>query len=153
MHETSNKKILNITIVGTGYVGLVTGTTLAELGNSVYCVDIDATKVEKMKQGISDYRIGKLLKKSVDTTCMFMSILLGKEIGNKIQQCSPFTISTATSIKLLSIVNWTDPDSVYISMINTAYKSKFKPYAALFGIKSYLVLPKDEASKRFAWIS
>ena len=52
MHETSNKKILNITIVGTGYVGLVTGTTLAELGNSVYCVDIDATKVEKMKQGI-----------------------------------------------------------------------------------------------------
>ena len=43
---------MNITIVGTGYVGLVTGTTLAELGNSVYCVDIDATKVEKMKQGI-----------------------------------------------------------------------------------------------------
>ena len=43
---------MNITIVGTGYVGLVTGTTLAELGNSVYCVDIDAEKVEKMKQGI-----------------------------------------------------------------------------------------------------
>ena len=43
---------MNITIVGTGYVGLVTGTTLAELGNSVYCVDIDAKKVEGMKQGI-----------------------------------------------------------------------------------------------------
>mgnify|MGYP003521534284 FL=1 len=43
---------MNITIVGTGYVGLVTGTTLAELGNSVYCVDIDADKVEKMKKGI-----------------------------------------------------------------------------------------------------
>lgn len=43
---------MNITIVGTGYVGLVTGTTLAELGNSVYCVDIDAEKVERMKQGI-----------------------------------------------------------------------------------------------------
>lgn len=42
---------MNITIVGTGYVGLVTGTTLAELGNSVYCVDIDAAKVEKMKNG------------------------------------------------------------------------------------------------------
>lgn len=42
---------MNITIVGTGYVGLVTGTTLAELGNSVYCVDIDAAKVEAMKQG------------------------------------------------------------------------------------------------------
>ncbi|WP_262150680.1 UDP-glucose dehydrogenase family protein [Chryseobacterium foetidum] len=43
---------MNITIVGTGYVGLVTGTTLAELGNSVYCVDIDENKVEGMKQGI-----------------------------------------------------------------------------------------------------
>jgi len=43
---------LNITIVGTGYVGLVTGTTLAELGNSVYCVDIDEKKVESMKKGI-----------------------------------------------------------------------------------------------------
>jgi len=43
---------LNITIVGTGYVGLVTGTTLAELGNNVYCVDIDAKKVDAMKNGI-----------------------------------------------------------------------------------------------------
>ncbi|QOR73383.1 UDP-glucose/GDP-mannose dehydrogenase family protein [Cruoricaptor ignavus] len=43
---------MNITIVGTGYVGLVTGTTLAELGNSVYCVDIDADKVQRMKEGI-----------------------------------------------------------------------------------------------------
>lgn len=43
---------MNITIVGTGYVGLVTGTTLAELGNNVYCVDIDITKVKKMQQGI-----------------------------------------------------------------------------------------------------
>lgn len=43
---------MNITIVGTGYVGLVTGTTLAEIGNSVYCVDIDENKVEAMKNGI-----------------------------------------------------------------------------------------------------
>ena len=43
---------MNITIVGTGYVGLVTGTTLAEIGNSVYCVDIDEKKVEAMKNGM-----------------------------------------------------------------------------------------------------
>lgn len=43
---------MNITIVGTGYVGLVTGTTMAELGNTVFCVDIDAAKVDAMKQGI-----------------------------------------------------------------------------------------------------
>lgn len=43
---------MNITIVGTGYVGLVTGTTLAELGNNVYCVDIDEKKVAGMRNGI-----------------------------------------------------------------------------------------------------
>jgi UDPglucose 6-dehydrogenase len=32
---------MNITVVGTGYVGLVTGTCLAEIGNDVICVDID----------------------------------------------------------------------------------------------------------------
>ncbi|MGL4599894.1 MAG: UDP-glucose dehydrogenase family protein, partial [Bacteroidia bacterium] len=43
---------MNIAVVGTGYVGLVTGTCLAETGNDVTCVDIDAAKVEKMKNGI-----------------------------------------------------------------------------------------------------
>lgn len=41
----------NITVVGTGYVGLVTGTCFAETGNNVICVDIDKAKVEKMKAG------------------------------------------------------------------------------------------------------
>ena len=40
-----------IAVVGTGYVGLVTGTCFAETGNSVICVDIDAAKVERMKNG------------------------------------------------------------------------------------------------------
>jgi UDPglucose 6-dehydrogenase len=43
---------MKITVVGTGYVGLVTGTCLAETGNEVICVDIDKTKVAKMQQGI-----------------------------------------------------------------------------------------------------
>lgn len=40
---------MNIAVVGTGYVGLVTGTCLAETGNNVMCVDIDEAKVNKMK--------------------------------------------------------------------------------------------------------
>jgi hypothetical protein len=110
-------------------------------------------QIQKMKEGISNYRIGNLLKKSVDTTCMFMSILLGKVNGNKIQQCSPFAISKNTTIKLLSIINWTDIDSTYISNINTQYKSKFNSYAKLFDIKTFLVLPKNKASQLFTWIS
>ena len=43
---------MNVCVIGTGYVGLVTGTCLAETGNQVICVDIDKQKVENMKQGI-----------------------------------------------------------------------------------------------------
>lgn len=42
---------MRITVVGTGYVGLVTGTCLAETGITVTCVDVDALKVEKLNQG------------------------------------------------------------------------------------------------------
>ena len=42
---------MNIAVVGTGYVGLVTGTCLAETGNNVICVDINEEKVNKMKSG------------------------------------------------------------------------------------------------------
>lgn len=42
---------MNITVVGTGYVGLVTGTCFAETGNKVTCVDIDQAKVEKLSAG------------------------------------------------------------------------------------------------------
>jgi UDPglucose 6-dehydrogenase len=42
---------MNIAVVGTGYVGLVTGTCFAETGNHVICVDIDARKIERMKNG------------------------------------------------------------------------------------------------------
>jgi len=43
---------MNIAVVGTGYVGLVTGTCFAETGNKVVCVDIDEKKVENMKNGV-----------------------------------------------------------------------------------------------------
>jgi UDPglucose 6-dehydrogenase len=43
--------MMKVTIFGTGYVGLVTGACLAEMGNHVLCVDIDAAKVERLKRG------------------------------------------------------------------------------------------------------
>ncbi len=42
---------MNIAVVGTGYVGLVSGTCLSETGNNVVCVDIDADKVARLKAG------------------------------------------------------------------------------------------------------
>src|SRR6516164_7815104 len=42
---------MKIAVIGTGYVGLVTGTCFAESGNEVVCIDKDARKIETLKQG------------------------------------------------------------------------------------------------------
>ncbi|WKA53996.1 UDP-glucose dehydrogenase family protein [Planococcus shixiaomingii] len=58
-----------IVVVGTGYVGLVTGVSLSEIGHTVICLDIDQTKVKKMKNGISpiyEPGIEELMKRNIE---------------------------------------------------------------------------------------
>ncbi|WP_233885914.1 UDP-glucose dehydrogenase family protein [Paraburkholderia flagellata] len=43
---------MNLTIIGSGYVGLVTGACLADIGNDVFCLDVDARKIDLLNQGV-----------------------------------------------------------------------------------------------------
>lgn len=67
---------MKIAVVGTGYVGLVTGTCLSEIGHTVTCIDIDQNKVNKMREGISPiYEPGldELMKKNIEENRLFFT--------------------------------------------------------------------------------
>lgn len=73
----------NIAIIGTGYVGLVTGTCLAELGNKVICVDINRNRIEDLKKGaVPFYEPGleKLIKKNIKKQRLFFETDLATAI-------------------------------------------------------------------------
>jgi len=67
---------MNISIIGTGHVGLVTGACFAEIGNQVICVDNDEKKIDTLKKGkmpIYEPHLGELVKKNVDEEQLFFS--------------------------------------------------------------------------------
>jgi UDPglucose 6-dehydrogenase len=67
---------MKIAVVGTGYVGLVTGTCFAETGNTVTCVDIDQKKVETLKQGkitIFERGLESMFEKNVQQGRLFFT--------------------------------------------------------------------------------
>lgn len=60
---------MKLAVIGTGYVGLVTGVCLAEIGHSVTCIDIDENKVKQMNDGISpifEPGLAELMKENID---------------------------------------------------------------------------------------
>lgn len=75
---------MDIAVVGTGYVGLVTGTCLSETGHNVVCVDKDEHKIEKLKEGevpIYEPRLNDLIKRNVRKKRLSFTTDLAGAIG------------------------------------------------------------------------
>lgn len=67
---------MKLSVIGTGYVGLVSGTCFAEMGNTVTCIDIDERKVEMLQNGqspIYEPGLGPMLKRTTDDNKIFFS--------------------------------------------------------------------------------
>ena len=76
---------MKITVVGTGYVGLVSGTCFAEFGVNVVCVDKDIEKIKKLKKGIIPiYEPGlkELVKKNIEEKRLFFQTNLSESIND-----------------------------------------------------------------------
>lgn len=86
---------MNITVVGSGYVGLVTGACIAEMGNTVNCVDVDKSKIENLKQGILPiYEPG--LEEIVTDNHTSGRLLFTTSLSEASKQCEVYFIAVGT---------------------------------------------------------
>ena len=75
---------MKVAVVGSGYVGLVSGTCFSEMGNHVTCVDIDESKIEKLNNGVIPiYEPGleKMILKNIEKQNLFFTTNLGEAIS------------------------------------------------------------------------
>ena len=76
---------MKIVVIGTGYVGLVSGTCFSEMGNKVICVDIDTTKIENLKKAILpifEPGLEPMVKKNIERGTLQFTTDLNKALTN-----------------------------------------------------------------------
>ncbi len=106
---------MKVAVIGTGYVGLVTGTCFANMGNTVWCVDVDSQKIENLKQGIvpiyepglsemvlNNYKQGHLhfttqIQEALET-CNICFIAVGTPMGEDGSADLQYVLNVAESI-------------------------------------------------------
>lgn len=121
----SNKNMKNITIIGTGYVGLVTGVCLAELGNKAICVDVDKKKIEKLKKGIVPFYepgLDKLATKNIKKKRLFFET----DLAQAIQQSEIIFIAVGTPSKENG-----EADLSYVEKVAEDIGKNLKKYAVV----------------------
>ena len=82
---------MKIAVIGTGYVGLVSGTCFAEVGNTVTCVDVNEDKIEKLKQGIIP-----IYEPGLETMVLNKNLLFTTDIAQAIKQVEIVFIAVGT---------------------------------------------------------
>jgi UDPglucose 6-dehydrogenase len=95
-------KKINICVVGTGYVGLVTGTCLAEIGHHVVCVDSDRSKIKTLKAGripIHESGLLPLVKKNVKAKRLHFASSIAEGVNKKGRRAEVVFIAVGTPPK------------------------------------------------------
>lgn len=86
---------MKVAVVGTGYVGLVTGTCLADMGNTVWCVDVDENKIKRLKEGIIPiYEPG--LEAMVKSNCKLGHLCFTTQIEEALEKANVCFIAVGT---------------------------------------------------------
>ncbi len=86
---------MNLTVIGTGYVGLVSGTCFAEMGNRVTCIDVDAKKIEDLKKGVIPiYEPG--LEAMVERNIEGGTLHFGTDLAEHLGKCDIAFIAVGT---------------------------------------------------------
>ncbi len=114
---------MKISVIGTGYVGLVTGTCLAEQGNEVICMDIDKNKIEMLSNGrvpIYEPGLEELVKRNLNTKRLKFTTNLEEGINNSLVNF--IAVPTPSSNDGKVNLNYVDEVASQISPLVTEYK-------------------------------
>ena len=124
---------MNIAVVGTGYVGLVTGACFASSGNNVVCVDIDQNKIDRLKKGIIPF-FEPGLEDIVKTNIEDKRLSFTTDIKNAIENSSIIFIAVGTpqsenGAADISYVLTGDTHTAHeiVKGITTCYLNEWKP--------------------------
>ena len=137
--------MMNLTIVGTGYVGLVTGVCFAEFGYSVTCIDKDTKRLEELKSGTCPFfepGMDKLLDKHINKTKL---LSFASSIKNNSENTDIFFITVGTPTRRLE----DEADLSFVWQVADEISESIKKYCLVVTKSTVPVGTTSEVKKLF----